>query len=404
MDALRVALVHYHEVSLKGKNRHRFEQILLSRVQEALVGLPVKVTKLPGRILVRNLEGLDESAVVERLGHVFGVANFALAWETAPDLEQIAELALRVFPKDAKSFRVSAKRGNKKLPFTSLDAERQVGARIHEATGVPVNLKAPEVTVFLEFALDRAWVYTSRDRHPGPGGLPVGASGRVVTLLSGGIDSPVAAWRVMKRGAKSVFVHYHSYPHTDFASAIKAKRQAEVLARWQGGARLYLMPLAEVQAEIFAKSPEKYRTLLYRRFMLRIAEQIAAREKAGALVTGDALGQVASQTLENLHAVGKAVDALILRPLVGMDKVEVIAEAKRIGTYEISILPQQDCCSFLEPKRPATRSTPEELAAAEAGLDVPHLVAAALEKAELIKIPNPFSGAAVPDPEPPEDA
>ena len=138
--------------------------------------------------------------------------------------------------------------------------------------------------------------------------------------------------------------------------------------------------------------------------MLRIAEQIAAREKAGALVTGDALGQVASQTLENLHAVGKAVDALILRPLVGMDKVEVIAEAKRIGTYEISILPQQDCCSFLEPKRPATRSTPEELAAAEAGLDVPHLVAAALEKAKLIKIPNPFGGAAVPDPEPPEDA
>ncbi len=399
-----VALVHYHEVSLKGKNRARFEQILLSRVQEALFGLGLKVSRLPGRIVVRGMGATQRAEVRERLSKVFGIANFAFALETPPDLETLARLASDRIPEGTQSFRVSAKRGNKRLPFTSVEAERRVGAAIVAATGLSVNLKHPELTVFLEFALDRAWLYTDRDRHPGPGGLPVGASGRVVALLSGGIDSPVAAWRIMKRGAKAVFVHFHSYPHTDFASAVKAKREAEVLAAWQGGARLHLVPLAGVQAEIFAKSPEKYRTLLYRRFMLRIAERIAEREGAGALVTGDALGQVASQTLENLHAVSKAVASLVLRPLVGMDKTEVIAEAKRIGTYAISVLPQQDCCSFLEPRRPATRSTPEELAAAEDDLAVDALVEEALAKAQLVKIPSPYRAPAPPDPEPPKEA
>ncbi len=399
-----VVLVHYHEVSLKGKNRARFEQILLSRVQEALFGLGLKVSRLPGRIVVRGMGATQRAEVRERLSKVFGIANFAFALEAPPDLEALARLASDRIPEGTRSFRVSAKRGNKRLPFTSVEAERRVGAAIVAATGLSVNLKHPELTVFLEFALDRAWLYTDRDRHPGPGGLPVGASGRVVALLSGGIDSPVAAWRIMKRGAKAVFVHFHSYPHTDFASAVKAKREAEVLAAWQGGARLHLVPLAGVQAEIFAKSPEKYRTLLYRRFMLRIAERIAEREGAGALVTGDALGQVASQTLENLHAVSKAVASLVLRPLVGMDKTEVIAEAQRIGTYAISVLPQQDCCSFLEPRRPATRSTPEELAAAEEGLAVDALVEEALAKAQLVKIPSPYRAPAPPDPEPPKEA
>ncbi len=398
----RVVLVHYHEVSLKGRNRPRFEQVLLSRVQEALFGLDLKASRLPGRILVRGVRQGDWPEVRSRLAKVFGVANFALALEAEPELETLARLTPALVPGDVASFRVSAKRGNKRLPFTSIDAERRVGAAIVAATGLRVDLKHPELTVFLEFALDRAWLYTDRDRAPGPGGLPVGVSGKVVALLSGGIDSPVAAWRLMKRGAKAVFVHYHSYPHTDFASAVKAKKEAEVLAAWQGGARLYLVPLAAVQAEIYAKSPEKYRTLLYRRFMLRIAERIQARERAGALVTGDALGQVASQTLSNLHAVARAVEALVLRPLVGMDKVEVIEEAKRIGTYAISVLPQQDCCSFLEPRRPATESTPEALAAAEAGLDVPALVEAALEKAELLKIPSPYRAPPPPDPKPPE--
>ena len=295
-------------------------------------------------------------------------------------------MALELLKGHRGSFRVSAKRANKRLPFTSPEAEREIGAQIVVATGWPVQLKGADAEVYVEFYEDEAWVYTSRNRTPGPGGLPVGASGKVVVLASGGIDSPVAAWRMAKRGARPVYVHFHSYPHTSLDSLRKTEAEIKTLTHWHGPAKLYVVPLAGVQEEIFAHSPERYRTLLYRRFMYRIAERIAEREKAGALVTGDALGQVASQTLENMQAVQAAVEMLVLRPLVGMDKTEVIAEAQKIGTYETSILPQQDCCSFLEPKKPATRSTPEQLDRAEAKLEVEKLVEQALEQAEVRRI------------------
>ncbi len=397
-----IAIVHYHEIGLKGRNRAHFEQILTSRIHEALADLEAKVSRRPGRIVVSGLASSDRDRVRARLQKVFGIAYIAFATLAPIDFDAMAERALEHLPPKAKTFRVRAKRSDKRLPFTSIEAEREVGARVKRLSGLGVDLTQPDVTVHLELTQDGAWVYTSATRFPGPGGLPVGASGKVVALISGGIDSPVAAWRVMKRGAKAIFVHFHSHPHTDFASAIKAKREVEVLAAWQGGAKLYLVPLALVQAEIFAKAPERYRTLLYRRFMYRIAEEVARREGAGALVSGDALGQVASQTLENMNAVSQAVSRLVLRPLVGLDKDEVIEEAKRIGTYEISILPQQDCCSFLEPRRPATRATPEALERAEADLDIPALVEDALERAQLIRIPNPVLGPAVPDPKPPE--
>ena len=380
-------LVHYHEIGLKGKNRARFEQILLQRIRDALAGTGARVSRLTGRILVREVPEARLGEVERRLERVFGIAYFAAVREVPIDFDEIARVGLELLPENTASFRVSAKRANKRLPFTSPEAERAIGARIVRATGLPVRLKDADVEVHVEFFEEVAWVYTSRARRAGPGGLPVGASGKVVVLLSGGIDSPVAAWRMMKRGARAVFVHFHSYPHTDYYSAVKSKKTVEVLADWQGESRLYLVPLAKVQEEIFARCPERYRTLLYRRFMLRIAEAIAEKEGAKALVTGAALGQVASQTLENMHAVGRAVRMLVLRPLVGMDKTEVIEAAQRIGTYEISILPQQDCCSFLEPKRPATRSTPEDLDRAEAALDIPALVRLALEGAEVLRIP-----------------
>lgn len=377
-------LVHYHEIGLKGKNRRHFEQLLAQRLRDAL-GAKATVRLLHGRLIV-EVEPERAAAAEERLARVFGVAYYARVQSAPVDFERIAAVALELLKTSPGSFRVRAKRANKRLPFTSPEAERAVGALIVAATGRPVRLKGADVEVFVEFYEEEAWVYTSAQRRPGPGGLPVGASGKVVVLISGGIDSPVAAWRMAKRGARPVYVHFHSYPHTSLDSLRKAVAEIEVLARWHGPARLYVVPLADVQEQIFAHSPERYRTLLYRRFMYRIAERIAEREKAGALVTGDALGQVASQTLENLHAVERAVAATVLRPLIGMDKTEVIAEAKRIGTYETSTLPQQDCCSFLEPKRPATRSTPEQLERAEARLDVPALVESAWSQAELRRI------------------
>ncbi|WP_457629936.1 tRNA uracil 4-sulfurtransferase ThiI [Oceanithermus sp.] len=377
-------VVHYHEIALKGRNRRHFEQLLAQRLRDAL-GREAVVRLLHGRILIEVPADREEEAR-ERLARVFGVAYFARVWRAPVDMEAIAGLALALLAGHQGSFRVSARRANKRLPFTSPEAEREIGARIVAATGWPVRLKGADAEVFVEFYENEAWVYTSRQRTPGPGGLPVGASGKVVVLASGGIDSPVAAWRMAKRGARPVYVHFHSYPHTSLDSLRKTEAEIEVLARWHGPARLYVVPLAGVQEEVFAHSPERYRTLLYRRFMYRIAERIAAGEKAGALVSGDALGQVASQTLENMNAVQAAVKMLVLRPLVGMDKTEVIAEAQRIGTYEISILPQQDCCSFLEPKRPATRSTPEQLERAEARLDVEALVDKALAAMEVRRV------------------
>ncbi|WP_457637837.1 tRNA uracil 4-sulfurtransferase ThiI [Oceanithermus sp.] len=373
-------LVHYHEIALKGRNRRHFEQILAQRLRDAL-GPDARVNLLHGRILV-EVPGRWAEAVQDGLGRVFGVAYFARVQRLPVDFEKIAQAALARLGDFAGSFRVSVKRANKRLPFTSPEAERQIGALIVAATGWPVRLRGADVEIFVEFYENKAWLYTSLDRTPGPGGLPVGASGKVVVLASGGIDSPVAAWRVAKRGARPVYVHFHSYPHTSLDSLRKTEAEIEILSRWHGPAKLYVVPLAGIQEEIFAKSPERYRTLLYRRFMYRIAARIAGWEKAGALVTGDALGQVASQTLENMRAVQEAVDMLVLRPLVGMDKTEVIAEAQAIGTYDISIQPQQDCCSFLEPKRPATKSTPEQLRKVEAKLDVKGLVEQALERAE----------------------
>ena len=377
-------LVHYHEIALKGKNRRHFEQLLAQRLRDAL-GEAALVRLLYGRILI-EAEPEAAAAVQERLARVFGVAYYARVQRTDVDFRSIATTAVEILGDFSGSFRVTAKRANKRLPFTSPEAEREIGALIVAARGWPVRLKGADAVVYVEFYENEAWVYTSRDRTPGPGGLPVGASGKVMVLASGGIDSPVAAWRMAKRGARPVYVHFHSYPHTSLDSLRKTVLELEALARWHGPTRLYVVPLAGVQEAVFTHSPERYRTLLYRRFMYRIAARLAEKERAGALVTGDALAQVASQTLENLHAVAKAVEMTVLRPLIGMDKTEVIAEAKQIGTYDISILPQQDCCSFLEPKRPATRSTPEQLERAESRLDVEKLVEEALAQAELRRV------------------
>lgn len=229
-----IAIVHYHEIGLKGRNRAHFEQILTSRIHEALADLKAKVSRRPGRIVVTGLASSDRDRVRARLQKVFGIAYIAFATLAPIDFDAIAERALEHLPPGAKTFRVRAKRSDKRLPFTSIEAEREVGARVKRLTGLGVDLTQPDVTVHLELTQDDAWVYTSATRFPGPGGLPVGASGKVVALISGGIDSPVAAWRVMKRGAKAIFVHFHSHPHTDFASAVKAKREVEVLAAWQG--------------------------------------------------------------------------------------------------------------------------------------------------------------------------
>jgi len=386
--AMPSVLIHYAEIALKGKNRRRFEELLLENIRRALDGLPARnVRRIFGR-LVADLK--DEDAWPEaaaRLERVFGIAHFERAVTAPPDIDRIAEALLRALEgKDANTFAIVPRRVDKRFPMTSLEIGQIMGARVQQAKGWKVDLGAPDLAIqIVVLAKD---VYITFEKRPGPGGLPLGSGGRVGALLSGGIDSPVAAWRLMRRGCEPVFIHFHSHPFTDAASQEKCESIARVLCRHQRPARLYFVPLAPVQRRIVTDAPSPLRVLLYRRFMIRIAARIARDEKALALVTGESLGQVASQTLSNLRAIEAASDLPVLRPLIGCDKIEIIETARRIGTYELSIQPHQDCCSFLMPRSPATRSQPAELDLAESGLDIPQLVEEACAGAEVREIPG----------------
>jgi thiamine biosynthesis protein ThiI len=281
-----------------------------------------------------------------------------------------------------RSFAIDTRRPDKRFPLTSVDVNRQVGAYVQQQSGARVDLTHPELTLQIELVEGQALV--SAERLPGAGGLPSHTGGKVAVLLSGGIDSPVAAWKMMRRGCTALFVHFHSFPHTNRESQDKARQVAELLAAWQGRAKLYMVGFADIQRRIMVETPPETRVVLYRRYMLRLAERLARREKARLLVTGDSLGQVASQTLENIDVISRAVPMPILRPLVGSDKEEIVAVARRIGTYDISILPDQDCCSLFVPKHPETRARMDQIERIEAGLDVSAELDAALAHAEVL--------------------
>jgi len=328
-------------------------------------------------------ERADWEAVREALGTVFGVVKMALALRVPPDLERLKEAIGRaVAERRFSSFRITTARSDKSFPLTSQEVNVELGAFVQGRTGARVDLTHPEMTVYVDILPKEAYYYF--DPLPGPGGLPVGTGGRVACLLSGGIDSPIAAYRMLKRGCQVTFIHFHSFPLVDASSREKAVELVDLLDRHQGGSRLYLVPFAEVQKRIIVSVPPPSRVVLYRRFMLRIAERLAERERAGALVTGDSLGQVASQTLENIAAIDAVASLPIFRPLIGMDKVEIIQQAVGVGTYPISILPDQDCCTLFVPKHPATRLTEAQAAALETPLDVEELVRIAVEEAELL--------------------
>ena len=280
-----------------------------------------------------------------------------------------------------RSFKVATRRAYKQFPLTSEEVNRELGAFVQGETHTAVDLERPDLTIHVE-VLPRD-IYFSCGREAGPGGLPLGVSGRVVSLLSGGIDSPVAAHRLMKRGCHVVFVHFHGVPFLDGTSRIKAAELARALTRFQYESRLYLVPFGEIQREVVVGAPAPLRVVLYRRLMGRIAEQIAHREHAKALVTGESLGQVASQTLDNLAAIEEAVGMPVLRPLIGSDKEEIVQQARTLGTYEISIIPDQDCCRLFVPQHPATVSTLEEVRADESNLNIEKLVQMGVDQVEI---------------------
>jgi tRNA uracil 4-sulfurtransferase len=384
-------LVHYHEIGLKGRNRPRFERALRDNLKRALGDSAARVRLVSGRVEITE----PKPDALERVTRVFGVANVAPVRVTAADLDAIVATAVEVAadadasgqlgghpraPGGFGTFEIRARRARTAFPHSSQDVNEVVGDAVRTRLGKRVDLSEPDLSVRIEIVHDRA--YISAVRVPGPGGLPVGTAGPVVSLVSAGIDSPVATWRMMRRGADPVAVHFHGQPFTDRSSERKVEALVAVLARWGYRRSWWSVPMGEAQREITLSAPSPLRVLLYRRLMLRVAEGIGARHGALAVVTGESLGQVASQTLENLAAVGAVARLPLLRPLIGTDKVEIIDEARRVGTYDISAEAHQDCCTLFEPREPATHATAAELDQAEAGYDLAALVDDCLTRAE----------------------
>jgi thiamine biosynthesis protein ThiI len=371
-------VVHYKELALKGKNRPWFIQLLVRNLKTALAGLHVaSVRSSMGRIELELRSDSSRNEVGERLGRIFGIANFSYANHGPHDFKALAGKILEemggITP---ASFRVSATRSDKRLPFTSPQVEREIGGMIWEATQWKVDLAHPALTIHIEMLPTEAFYFFGKE--PGAGGMPTGTGGRVACLLSGGIDSPVAAYRMMRRGCRVQLIHFHSYPILSRASQEKVREIAALLTKHQLRSRLMLVPFGNLQQQVVLAVPPELRVVLYRRLMLRIAERLARKGRAQALVTGEVVGQVASQTLENMTAIAGATTYEILRPLVGMDKDEIINEARRIGTYSISIIPDQDCCTLFTPKHPATRARLAAVEQAEQLLPIEEMVATAV--------------------------
>jgi tRNA uracil 4-sulfurtransferase len=380
---MKSVIIHYQEIALKGKNRPWFVAKLVRNIRSATSDLDiVELRVLMGRIELVLGPGTSFEQARERVSLVFGIGNFSRAGRAALDMDAIAaEILNDLGPENPATFRVSARRADKRFPLSSPQIEREVGGRIKEARNWVVNLGDPEFTINVE-ALTREAFY-SFGKVRGAGGLPVGSSGRVACLLSGGIDSPVAAWRMMRRGCRVLFIHFHSYPILSRASQEKARELARLLTRFQFHSRLFVVPFGEIQQRVVLAVPGPLRVVVYRRLMMRIAERIARMHRAQALVTGDVVGQVASQTLENMATIGSVVSMPVLRPLVGMDKEEITAEAQRLGSYPISIIPDQDCCTLFTPRHPATKAKPHQVERAEAELAIEEMVAQAVAAAEI---------------------
>ena len=374
-------LIRYHEIALKKGNRPYFTELLKRNILTAVKDLGAKeIRSLPARLLLTFKHDVEVDVAIKRISSVFGVANFSIVERTDRDIDTLRACILASLNGNHfESFRIETQRGDKTFPLTSPEINRQLGAAVKEQTGARVDLMNAEFTVIVEVLPRDA--FFGFNKLPGPGGLPVGASGRVVALISGGFDSPVAAYRMMQRGCRVIFVHFHSAPYQDKTSQEKVRELVSLLTRHQFQSRLYMVSFGEIQRQIVAAVARPLRVVLYRRMMLRIAEAIARKEKAKALVTGESLGQVASQTLDNMAVIQQAARLPILRPLVGMDKQEIVDQSRRIGTFDISSVPDQDCCQLFVPKHPATKARFDEVEADEAKLDVKQLLCYGLDNA-----------------------
>ena len=375
----KVLLVRFGEVYLKGLNRSSFLKILTDNVKKAVKGTGASVWLADSRIYVAEFEDMDD--IVNRVKKVFGLYSVSPAYEVDKDFEEISKACLEVCKDLSGTFKVLARRSDKSFPINSMDMAVELGGRILDANpNLTVDIHKPQHKLHVEV---RDKCYICCEEIMAVGGLPMGTGGRAALLLSGGIDSPVAGYNLMKRGVRCCAIHFQSPPYTGELARDKVMQLAKELAEYSGGMRVYLVPFTKCQLEIHEKCPEGLGTLITRRFMMRIAQEIAKQYEAQALITGESLGQVASQTMEALCCTDAVVDMPVFRPLIGMDKTEIMEIARSIGTYETSILPYEDCCTVFTPRHPVTRPKLDTMPKAESRLDVEALVREAVENTQM---------------------
>ncbi len=378
-----VIVLHFGELMLKGKNQSFFIKILIQNIKNFLDKKNYnKIIRKEGKIVVEIRDALFHPTLVGSLKKLPGISNLAFGYQTKPDLDQIQKIALQIAKENpAKTFKIQTSRSYKKFTLNSMEVSKQVGGFVKAQTKMQVNVTTPELLIRVEIAKDKAYVLGPKIN--GPGGLPTGSSGKVICMMSGGIDSPVAAYMMMKRGANVILFHAQNKTITQKQTQDKIEKLAAKLSEYQKPIKLYTVPFDQIQKQIIANTESSYRMIIYRRFMHCLADEIRKKEKARALVTGDNLAQVASQTMENLILISSATDSLILRPIIGFNKQETIDLAEKIETYKISIIPYADCCSYLVAKHPQTKGKLADVEKFEKNMDIDKLVKEAIENAEV---------------------
>ena len=382
----KVILLRFGEIYLKGKNRFSFEKQLLDNIKHALKGIPFSLNRLHGRYLIENISSDDLFEIENRVKNVFGLHSYSVAIKLPTDIDLLKKECLSFLPQ-AGSFRFTVNRADKKFPLNSQQIAMELGgSALRYNPSLKVDLFTPDKEIFVDVR-EEGYTFIFSDKVLCVGGMPVGCSGKGVVLLSGGIDSPVATYRMAKRGMRMYGVHFHSFPYTSPMAKQKVIDLARILSSYQGGLDLIVVSFTEIQRAIHEKCPEEYMITIMRRIMMRIAERIAKQYGCGSITTGESLAQVASQTQESILVTNETVETLpVFRPLIGMDKEEIIATAREIGTFDKSIEPYEDCCTVFLPKFPVIKPKPELIRAAEAKLDVESLIAAALSDLEIIKL------------------
>ena len=399
MNEQNIFIVRTGEVALKGMNKPYFERVLVQRIRAALKKTNeqskeegnggIDVYRHEGLIFIKSPKTIPEDTIIKLVSRVFGVASISPAWECESNLDAIGEMAVKFMLKQieergVKTFKVFAKRADKTLPIKSPEIARIIGAKVLIGCKVlKVDVHNPEVRLHVDLRRGVSYIYD--EKVAAIGGLPLGTNGRGLILLSGGIDSPVAAWMMARRGMLIEAVHFHSYPYTSKRAQEKVEKLASIVASYSGRIRMHVINLLPIQEQIVQHCPEEETTILVRRFMMRIAQEIARKNRCMMLITGEDLGQVASQTAEAITVTDACVEIPVLRPLIGMDKVDIMDKAREIGTYETSIEPFEDCCTVFLPKHPTTKPKLARIEQSESALDVDALVKAAVESEEVVE-------------------